>query len=134
MHVIPEILMQNSVASGIAFPPATPVRWTNIQIGQVNTVDISQEMDVNPWNLGSCAVGIQVTNHGEGLVNCSSASLDHLLARRPVYTVQDGKITLDPSAMDVNIPYCVELSSGNLWAVKDRSNDVILFELGEFSE
>ena len=57
----------------------------------------------------------------------SFMDIGNVLSRRPIHATQDGGLVIDPSAMEVNQPYTVDLPGVTVWAVKDDNGDVVFY-------
>ena len=45
--------------------------------------------------------------------------------------MEEEKLILDPLVMEVNTPYCLDVFGAKIWAMREDSDDVVFFELGE---
>ena len=109
--------------------------WNRIQLisysmGYVDSDENTQETHAGPWIVGACARSQQI-NHFYLNPSVAFTSENVVLPKRPLYTMEEGRMVIDPSAMDVNVPYCLDVFGETIWALKDDSDDVIFFELGE---
>ena len=110
--------------------------WNSIQSRPENALHFhpaeeTQESRTSPWGMAACAGAYQMSHFDNRLVGAAVASENGILPKRPFYTMEQGKMVLDPSAMEMNVPYCLDVFGAKIWAVKDSTDDVVFFELGE---
>ena len=61
------------------------------------------------------------------IVGTSFMDIASVMSRRPIHVTHDGGRVIDPSAMEVNQPYTVDLPDVTVWAVKDDTGDVVFY-------
>ena len=91
----------------------------------------NQETETSIWDFGSNAGTHRINYCGSILGGAACTNDDYILPKRQVYTMEEEKLILDPSVMEVNAPYCLDVFGARIWAMKDDSDDVVFFELGE---
>ena len=91
----------------------------------------NEETRTSSWDFGSTAGTHRIYYGGSILVGAAFTNDDYILPKRHVYTMEGEKLILDPSVMEVNAPYCLDVFGARIWAMKDDSDDVVFFELGE---
>lgn len=126
----------STIASESLHACITEPLWNSIQSRPENSPRIYsseeiQESCTGPWVMATCAGAHQINHYGVHLIDVAVASENGILPRRPFYTMEEGKMVLDPSAMEINIPYCLDVFGAKIWAVRDSADDVVFFELGE---
>ena len=112
---------------------AAPSMWNlaiaEVQAGMSLSVEQDSYMDTrtfalstgNPWMI-DCA---------NSLTRTAFTDIAKVLPRRPIHATQDGGFVVDPSAMEVNQPYVLDLPGVTVWAVKDDTGDVIFYSPDE---
>jgi hypothetical protein len=99
-------------------------------LAQPGTVLLSeQDTYINPRIMEVIAKAYQIAYCDSTLTGTSFTSAEGALPRRPVRATDDGGVVIDPSAMEVNFPYPVNLAGLKIWAVKDDTDDVVFYEL-----
>ena len=102
----------------------------NIMAGSI--VHKEQESHTAIVGAPACMMALLKTHCGVELAGTiAMTNREITLPNRPVYTMEEGKLVLDPSIMEVNTPYHLDVFGTSIWAMKDDSDEVVFFELGE---
>ena len=127
----------NNVVSGdMRVCTPEPVWSSSLSLSEKALSDASlsedtQESGGSPWAVDICAGAHQTNRYGVHLIGETVASENGIPPRRSLYVMDGEKMVLEPSAMETNVPYRLDVSGVVIWAVKDSADDVIFFELGE---
>jgi hypothetical protein len=90
-----------------------------------------QETCMNPLVLGIGAKAHKISYHGDILTSVAFTGGERILLKSPIHSVEPDRMVLDPSSMEVGVPYRLDAFGAIIWAVKDGTDDVVFFELGE---